>query len=113
MCCCSTVVVDPIVRSDLQKEILRLQRELAKTIVFVTHDIDEAFLLGDQVVLLEEGGRIVQKGSPEQILAEPANDFVATFIGADRGKRALTEKKVGGSTVLIDGDGNPAGVLAT
>lgn len=104
--------VDPIVRADLQQEVLRLQRELAKTIVFVTHDIDEAFLLGDQVVILETGGRIVQKGSPEQILAEPANDFVASFIGADRGKRALTEKKVGGRTVLIDGDGNPAGVLA-
>jgi osmoprotectant transport system ATP-binding protein len=104
--------VDPIVRSDLQQEILRLQRELAKTIVFVTHDIDEAFLLGDQVVLLEAGGRIVQKGSPEEILANPANDFVATFIGADRGKRALTEKKVGSRTVLVDGDGHAAGVLA-
>lgn len=105
--------VDPIVRSDLQAEVLRLQRELAKTIVFVTHDIDEAFLLGDQVVLLETGGRIVQKGSPEEILASPANDFVAQFVGADRGKRALTEKQVGGRTVLVDGDGNPAGVLTT
>ena len=104
--------VDPIVRSDLQQEVLRLQRDLAKTIVFVTHDIDEAFLLGDQVVILETGGRIVQKGTPEEILAAPANDFVATFIGADRGKRALTEKKVGKSTVLIDGDGHAAGVLA-
>ena len=103
--------VDPIVRSDLQQEVLRLQRELAKTIVFVTHDIDEAFLLGDQVVLLEAGGRIVQKGSPAEILAAPANDFVATFIGADRGKRALTEKRVGKRTILVDGDGHPAGVL--
>ncbi|MGN6502762.1 MAG: ABC transporter ATP-binding protein [Pseudolysinimonas sp.] len=103
--------VDPIVRSDLQQEVLRLQRDLAKTIVFVTHDIDEAFLLGDQVVLLEEGGHIVQKGTPEELLARPANDFVATFIGADRGKRALTEKKVGKRTVLLDGDGHPAGVL--
>ncbi len=104
--------VDPIVRSDLQQEILRLQRELAKTIVFVTHDIDEAFLLGDQVVILEAGGRIVQTGTPEEILAAPASDFVATFVGADRGKRALTQKKVGASTVLIDGDGHAAGVLA-
>jgi osmoprotectant transport system ATP-binding protein len=104
--------VDPIVRSDLQQEILRLQRELAKTIVFVTHDIDEAFLLGDQVVILEAGGRIVQTGTPEEILAAPASDFVATFVGADRGKRALTQKKVGTSTVLIDGDGHAAGVLA-
>lgn len=104
--------VDPIVRSDLQQEVLRLQRDLAKTIVFVTHDIDEAFLLGDQVVLLEAGGRIVQKGSPEEILAAPANEFVATFIGADRGKRALSQKRVGDATVLIDGDGHPAGVLS-
>ena len=104
--------VDPIVRSDLQQEMLRLQRDLAKTIVFVTHDIDEAFLLGDQVVILETGGRIVQTGTPEEILAAPANDFVASFVGADRGKRALTQKKVGTSTVLIDGDGHAAGVLA-
>jgi osmoprotectant transport system ATP-binding protein len=105
--------VDPIVRSDLQQEILRLQRELAKTIVFVTHDIDEAFLLGDQVVILETGGRMVQKGTPEEILAAPANDFVASFVGADRGKRALTQKKVGKSTVLIDGEGHAAGVLTS
>jgi osmoprotectant transport system ATP-binding protein len=104
--------VDPIVRSDLQQEILRLQRDLAKTIVFVTHDIDEAFLLGDQVVILETGGRIVQTGTPEQILAQPANDFVASFVGADRGKRSLTQKKVGKSTILVDGDGHAAGVLA-
>jgi osmoprotectant transport system ATP-binding protein len=104
--------VDPIVRADLQQETLRLQRELDKTIVFVTHDIDEAFLLGDQVVILETGGRIVQKGTPEEILAAPANDFVASFVGADRGKRRLTRKKVGTTTVLIDGDGHAAGVLA-
>ncbi len=103
--------VDPIVRSELQNEVLRLQRELGKTIVFVTHDIDEAFLLGDQVVILATGGHIVQAGTPEQILANPASDFVASFVGADRGKRALSEKVVDGRTVLIDGDGNPAGVL--
>ncbi len=104
--------VDPIVRADLQQETLRLQRDLDKTIVFVTHDIDEAFLLGDQVVILEAGGGMVQRGSPEQILASPANDFVASFVGADRGKRALRQKKVGSRTVLIDGDGHAAGVLA-
>jgi osmoprotectant transport system ATP-binding protein len=104
--------VDPIVRSDLQQEILRLQRELAKTIVFVTHDIDEAFLIGDQVVILETGGRMVQTGTPEEILAAPASDFVASFVGADRGKRALTQKKVGARTILVDGDGHAAGVLA-
>ena len=103
--------VDPIVRSDLQQEILRLQRELGKTIVFVTHDIDEAFLLGDQVVILEKGARIAQLGTPEEILATPANSFVAEFIGANRGKRALSIRRSGGRDVLIDGDGRPAGVL--
>src|SRR5690606_38695631 len=77
--------VDPIVRAELQRELVRLQEALAKTIVFVTHDIDEAFLLGDNVVILGEGAQIAQQGSPEQLLAAPANDFVARFIGADRG----------------------------
>ncbi|CAN5438684.1 ATP-binding cassette domain-containing protein [soil metagenome] len=108
--------VDPIVRDDLQQEILRLQRDLAKTIVFVTHDIDEAFLLGDQVVILETGGRIVQAGTPEQILANPATDFVASFIGADRGKRRLTvlegAKTRGDDRVLVDAGGYPVGVIA-
>ena len=103
--------VDPIVRADLQQELLRLQRELDKTVVFVTHDIDEAFLLGDQVVILEKGARIAQKGSPEEILANPASDFVASFIGADRGKRALSIREVDGSSILVDGDGNVAGAL--
>lgn len=103
--------VDPIVRADLQQELLRLQRELDKTVVFVTHDIDEAFLLGDQVVILEKGGRIAQKGSPAEILANPVSDFVASFIGADRGKRALSIQHIDGAPVLIDGDGNVAGRL--
>lgn len=103
--------VDPIVRADLQQELLRLQRELGKTVVFVTHDIDEAFLLGDQVVILEKGARIAQKGSPHEILANPASDFVASFIGADRGKRALSIQDIDGSRVLIDSDGNVAGRL--
>ena len=100
--------VDPIVRSDLQTETIRLQRELDKTVVFVTHDIDEAFLLGDQVVILEKGARIAQLGSPEEILANPASEFVASFIGADRGKRSL---RLSDSGVLVDSDGRPAGVL--
>ncbi|WP_439564353.1 ABC transporter ATP-binding protein [Microcella sp.] len=103
--------VDPIVRADLQQELLRLQRELDKTVVFVTHDIDEAFLLGDQVVILEKGGRIAQKGTPAEILANPASEFVASFIGADRGKRALSIQVVDGERVLVDGDGNLAGRL--
>jgi osmoprotectant transport system ATP-binding protein len=80
-------------------------------VVFVTHDLDEAFLLGDQVVILEKGGRIAQQGTPAEILANPASDFVASFIGAERGKRALSLITVNGAQVLIDGDGNPAGRL--
>jgi osmoprotectant transport system ATP-binding protein len=108
--------VDPIVRVDLQNETMRLQRELDKTIVFVTHDIDEAFLLGDQVLILEKGARIAQRGTPEEILANPASDFVANFIGADRGKRRLTvDAKVkprGDDLVLIDAGGYAAGVIS-
>ena len=108
--------VDPIVRVDLQAETMRLQRELDKTIVFVTHDIDEAFLLGDQVIILEKGAHIAQKGTPEEILANPASDFVASFIGADRGKRRLTvDSKVapkGDDVVLIDAGGYAAGVIS-
>ena len=103
--------VDPIVRADLQHELVRLQRELGKTVVFVTHDIDEAFLLGDQVVILEKGGRVAQQGSPAEILANPASEFVASFIGADRGKRALRIHTIDGAQVLVDGDGNVAGRL--
>ncbi|MEA9985357.1 MULTISPECIES: ABC transporter ATP-binding protein [Subtercola] len=103
--------VDPIVRAELQQELVRIQRDLGKTIVFVTHDIDEAFLLGDQVVLLEKGGRIAQAGSPAEILSQPANDFVATFIGADRGRRALRVEVVNGRNVVVDEDGRPTGVL--
>ncbi|HRP99088.1 MAG TPA: ATP-binding cassette domain-containing protein, partial [Terrimesophilobacter sp.] len=103
--------VDPIVRSELQRELLRLQSELAKTIVFVTHDIDEAFLLGDRIVILGEGAQIAQHGTPEELIASPASDFVASFIGADRGRRALTSRIIDGETVLFDGAGRPAGVL--
>ena len=106
--------VDPIVRADLQLELNRLQRELGKTIVFVTHDIDEAFLLADQVVIFKKGGVVAQSGTPAEILANPADDFVASFIGADRGKRELYLQKRAGDnvTLIVDHDGRPAGVLA-
>ncbi|MCU1543654.1 MAG: ATP-binding cassette protein [Microbacteriaceae bacterium] len=103
--------VDPIVRAELQQETIRLQRDLDKTVVFVTHDIDEAFLLGDQVVILEKGARVAQVGSPSEILANPASEFVADFIGAARGKRALSIRATANGSVLIDGDGRTAGVL--
>jgi osmoprotectant transport system ATP-binding protein len=108
--------VDPIVRSDLQRETRRLQRELDKTVVFVTHDIDEAFLLGDQVVILEKGARIAQQGTPEEILANPASDFVANFVGSDRGKRRLSvdtrANPDSDDLVLVDPSGYVAGVIA-
>ncbi|WIE76866.1 ATP-binding cassette domain-containing protein [Curtobacterium sp. MCSS17_007] len=103
--------VDPLVRNDLQDELIRLQRELGKTVVFVTHDIDEAFKLGDQVVILKKGGEIAQLGTPAEILAEPADDFVANFIGAGRGRRALRVEQTPTGPIVVDGDGRAAGVL--
>jgi osmoprotectant transport system ATP-binding protein len=82
--------VDPIAREGLQDEFLRLQRELAKTILFVTHDIDEAIRMGDLIAVMAEGGHLAQFGSPAEILAHPASDFVARFVGADRGLKRLS-----------------------
>ncbi|MBX7431068.1 ATP-binding cassette domain-containing protein [Mycobacterium sp. Y57] len=81
--------VDPVVREELQAEILRLQSELHKTIVFVTHDIDEAIKIGDRVAVFGRGGVLQQYDEPKRLLSNPANDFVAGFIGADRGYRGL------------------------
>ena len=81
--------VDPIVREQLQDEFLRLQGELGKTILFVTHDIDEAIKLGDQVAVLRVGGKLAQVAEPAYLLAHPVDDFVAGFVGRDRGYRAL------------------------
>ncbi len=103
--------VDPLVRADLQRELVRLQRDLDKTVVFVTHDIDEAFLLGDQVVILEKGGKIAQKGSPAEILSDPASDFVADFVGSNRGKRALHIEQTATGQVVVDDEGRTTGVL--
>ena len=104
--------VDPIVRADLQHELLSIQKKLAKTVLFVTHDIDEAFLVGDQVAILGPGAELVQHGTPEDILAQPANDFVATFVSADRGKRALRVVEKSGVKLVLDSDGRVAGRLA-
>jgi osmoprotectant transport system ATP-binding protein len=82
--------VDPIVRSRLQDELLDLQRRLRKTIVFVTHDIDEAIKLGDRVVILNVGGIVEQYAPPAEILRDPANAFVEEFLGSDRGIRRLS-----------------------
>ena len=82
--------VDPIVRIRLQDEFLRLQAEVRKTIVLVTHDIDEAVRLGDRVVVLSQGGRLEQFATPADLLREPAGDFVREFIGSDRGVKRLS-----------------------
>jgi osmoprotectant transport system ATP-binding protein len=81
--------VDPVVRDQLQDEFLRLQEELGKTIVFVTHDIDEAIKLGDQVAVLRVGGTLAQLAPPRELLSRPVDAFVAGFVGRDRGYRAL------------------------
>ena len=81
--------VDPVVRDELQAEMLRLQSDLQKTIVFVTHDVDEAVKLGDAVAVFGVGGTLQQYDTPARLLSNPANDFVSGFIGADRGYRLL------------------------
>ncbi|MFM0741783.1 ATP-binding cassette domain-containing protein [Paraburkholderia xenovorans] len=87
--------VDPVVRTQLQDEFLRLQREIGKTIIMVTHDIDEALKLGDQVAVLRTGGQLAQIASPQELLRQPANAFVADFIGRDRGYRSLGFEALG------------------
>jgi osmoprotectant transport system ATP-binding protein len=82
--------VDPIVRVRLQDEFRKLQAEVRKTIVLVTHDLDEAVRLGDRIAVLSEGGHLQQYSPPAQLLGHPANDFVREFVGADRGIKRLT-----------------------
>jgi osmoprotectant transport system ATP-binding protein len=82
--------VDPVVRKSLQDEFLRLQDELGKTIVFVTHDVDEAIKLGNKIAVLRTGGHLAQFDSPENLLAAPADEFVESFVGVDRGIRRLS-----------------------
>ncbi|MBA3489441.1 MAG: ABC transporter ATP-binding protein [Longispora sp.] len=82
--------VDPVVRASLQQELLRLQAELHKTIVFVTHDVDEAITLGDMIGVFRTGGHLVQYDTPRRLLSHPANSYVADFLGTDRGIRRLS-----------------------
>jgi osmoprotectant transport system ATP-binding protein len=86
--------VDPIVRERLQDELLRLQERMARTILFVTHDIDEAIRLGDLVAVFQSGGILAQLDTPEAILSAPASDFVARFVGTDRGLKRLSLARV-------------------
>ncbi|WP_354643148.1 ABC transporter ATP-binding protein [Kitasatospora camelliae] len=113
--------VDPVVRAGLQEELLRLQAELHKTVLFVTHDIEEAVRLGDRVVVLREHGEIAQLADPHTLLTAPADDSVAAFLGRDRGLRGLglrpaagvaldpVRQPCGGWELALDGDGRPAG----
>ena len=82
--------IDPITRARLQDEFLRLQREVRKTIVFVTHDLEEAVHLGDRIAILAEGGVLAQYDTPAAILGRPASEFVSDFVGADRGLKRLS-----------------------
>jgi osmoprotectant transport system ATP-binding protein len=98
--------IDPITRERLQNDFLRLHREVRKTVIFVTHDIDEAIKMGDRICLLRQGGRLAQYDTPEAILADPADDFVAEFVGADRGLKRLSLRRIADVELLSGGNGD-------
>ena len=120
--------VDPVVRGELHEFFLNLQRQISKTIILITHDIDEAIKLGDQVAILRVGGRLAQVGTPQQLLDEPADAFVEGFVGRDRGYRSLSflpassldldsvpvvrdvaSASGSGPTLVVDGEARPVG----
>ncbi|GAA0322171.1 ATP-binding cassette domain-containing protein [Kineococcus aurantiacus] len=111
--------VDPVVRGQLQEEFLRLQAELGKTIAIVTHDIDEAVVLGDRIAVFRQGGHLAQVGTPEELLTKPADAFVRDFVGRDRGYRGLSFQGSEGLVlrpldgVALDEQGRPVGVDGT
>ena len=102
--------LDPLVRADLQRELKEIQRSVGATILFVTHDVDEAFALGDQVAVLSSGGRIEQVGTPAELLTCPASAFVADFVGASRAARPV--RVAGPDGLVVDEAGTPVGTLA-
>ena len=101
--------LDPIVRAELQRELKEIQRALGTTILFVTHDVDEAFTLGNQVAVLSTGGHIEQVGTPTEPLSSPASPFVAEFVGASRAARPVRVAGPGG--LVVDDAGTPVGTL--
>lgn len=103
--------LDPIVRAELQRELKEIQRALGTTILFVTHDVDEAFTLGEQVAVLSTGGRIEQVGTPAELLSSPASPFVAEFVGASRAARPVHLAGSGG--LIVDEAGTPVGTLTS
>jgi osmoprotectant transport system ATP-binding protein len=99
--------IDPIARHRLQDELLQLQARVRKTIVFVTHDIDEAIKLGDRIAILREGGVLAQYAPPDELLAAPADEFVASFVGRDRGLKRLALSRLADVELLpLDGSLN-------
>ena len=94
--------VDPVVRKGLQDELLRIQDELGKTIVFVTHDIDEAVKIGTMVAVMRTGGKLAQFAPPDELLSHPADAFVEDFLGTDRGIRRLSFFTSAGLELLTD-----------
>ncbi len=107
--------IDPITRERLQDEFLRLHREIRKSVIFVTHDIDEAIKMGDRIAILAEGGKLAQYDTPDRILAEPANDFVARFVGQDRGLKRLSLATLNDLELepITNGAGGPRASLDT
>ncbi|MGJ9373536.1 ABC transporter ATP-binding protein [Nesterenkonia sp. CF4.4] len=104
--------VDPLVRVELQRELSRVQAELKKTIIFVTHDIDEALTLGDQIVVLKAGGEIAAAGTPAELVQNQQDEFVSRFLGLDSGRRSLTAATAdGGGWLISDAQGRPMGVV--
>ena len=101
--------LDPIVRADVQRELKEIQRALGTTILFVTHDVDEAFTLGDQVAVLSTGGHVEQVGTSAELLSSPASPFVADFVGASRAARPVRVSGPGG--LVVDEAGTPVGTL--
>src|SRR5690349_1165530 len=101
--------VDPIARGRLQEEFLRLQATVRKTIVLVTHDIDEAVRLGDRIAVLAEGGRLLQYAPPAELLANPESAAVSDFVGADRGIRRLAVTSLRQAMVAIESAATKAG----
>ncbi|MCL3792022.1 ATP-binding cassette domain-containing protein [Actinomyces sp. 186855] len=105
--------VDPLVRRELQRELWRIQAGLAKTIVFVTHDVDEALALGDDIILLREGAQVSQRGTGTDLLQAPADDFVVRFLGLDDDARAHRLRQVADATDARCGRTGPAAAGGT
>ncbi|APT93339.1 ABC transporter ATP-binding protein [Corynebacterium phocae] len=101
--------VDPVVRRELQQEVLGLQERMAKTIIMVTHDIEEAFYLGDEIVLLSDHAHIEQHGTAEEFITRPANEIVEHFVGMEHRKVRVAERD--GKRLVVDAQGNIVALL--